>query len=854
MFLGAVATTAVAGIAVTQSDALRSYAASAADSVIAVVSAPFTVTEDTSSSRVASSTRSLTNGALTLSFPASDQESGGFEVRLSGANVATVEAERPVEVFVCSAAQCPSDGSGDQAVEQIPVTRTTYTSVSVPDTDGTITASVTVRGAGGTSFQVEDRFSAVGSGASAAFRLRRRVTAAARQGADRGFSSRFRMRFAAGSTERNHIFAPAIWYDDNADVSPTWFGGTKSKSSIYWRETRGGLPMVMMQDRATGTALTMAHYETPVTKIDDSTTRWAVASDIRHGAFGVQNATQSTSAPTTIGFVYPANETVLDARSDVSWNRRSNLITDGYYQEYTLLLALRPGAPGNTASTFNAAMADSWRTAYAQIAPAEGAYRWVSQYDIYEAGIGLVNNWSRLRTGRGASAQGVPGEVADLQRGLSEAELQGNGFAYVMGYIGAQLPLGFQLYWYGKTQDMRDKGARTIDFWADNALRQVGNPANPSRSGARTANSGLPFTWYWVGEAKFENSPCEFPIFLRYLGDGMEAVVSAAAYARQLNQPRNNWERFTRRFGDWLLASENRNASGNLEGSWFRAYHPDGSRYVGEAGKACDNNALIGDPKQNTTHIIRFLAQLAAATGESKYLDAAKRAGDYAIANSFAKGRYVGGTTDTANITDREAGIIALRASLALYDVTRDTKWLGWARQAANYSETWVYAYNFKLNNPPVFQQNGAMGMSMISTGQPGADVSASLLTYDLFRLYLFDTAQDDHYLQMAKLIESASKWTTQLSDVPEQRFGFQRDGLLGEAGEFYDQQGKTKEQTGPAYKWLPWLTSVELDPIQRMQAKFGKMSIREAMGQPITNLRAANDARLPGPYANWGL
>lgn len=250
--------------------------------------------------------------------------------------------------------------------------------------------------------------------------------------------------------------------------------------------------------------------------------------------------------------------------------------------------------------------------------------------------------------------------------------------------------------------------------------------------------------------------------------------------------------------------------------------------------------------------MIRFLAQLYKATGDARYRDAAVKAGNFAVTRTFGVGRYVGGTTDTPNILDREGGIIATRAALALFDATGDRSWLKWARQAAIFSETWTYAYNFPIVGAPPAQQNGPIGMSMISTGQSGADISASLLSYDLFRLYLFDPTNDDHFRDMARLVESTTKYATQLPGVAAQAYGYGHDGLVGEANSWWTMRGNASG-TGSAYQWLPWLTNAQLDPLQRMQDRFRAMSVDAALRTPLAELRSRNETPLPGPFPAWG-
>jgi hypothetical protein len=65
---------------------------------------------------------------------------------------------------------------------------------------------------------------------------------------------------------------------------------------------------------------------------------------------------------------------------------------------------------------------------------------------------------------------------------------------------------------------------------------------------------------------------------------------------------------------------------------------------------------------------IPFLIELANATNNPCYLATAVRAGIFAaaaVANSY---HYVGGACDNPNVLDKEAGVLAMQAFLALHE------------------------------------------------------------------------------------------------------------------------------------------------------------------------------------------
>jgi hypothetical protein len=94
---------------------------------------------------------------------------------------------------------------------------------------------------------------------------------------------------------------------------------------------------------------------------------------------------------------------------------------------------------------------------------------------------------------------------------------------------------------------------------------------------------------------------------------------------------------------------------------------------------------------------VPLLVRLSEETGQRRYLDSAIRAADYVWANFGSRGVFVGGATDNPNIVDKEAGMLALEAYLALYDATKETKWLERAQAAGNYAESWIWIWNVPM-------------------------------------------------------------------------------------------------------------------------------------------------------------
>jgi hypothetical protein len=242
-------------------------------------------------------------------------------------------AEMPVRIFLChvqsdggtKAGHCAEQGAGFAAADD--TVEAKYGAVH-KDSATQITASAPLRSTGGAAFEVVDvyRNSAVDA---RAFTLSRSVKVL-KPDMGLGFNSQFAMNFAkATDFKLMHFFAPALWYDRNE-----WAGenGIAMDSAhhdfFYWRETRSSLPMVMMQDDTTGTALTLTHVGTSgsggpqvSSNADEKSRQWLVDASVQIGSLGV-----TKGAGIAIGFVYPAEEGEVAYLGGASkqWVRRSD--------------------------------------------------------------------------------------------------------------------------------------------------------------------------------------------------------------------------------------------------------------------------------------------------------------------------------------------------------------------------------------------------------------------------------------------------------------------------------------------------------------------------------------------------
>lgn len=743
--------------------------------------------------------KSLTSGNYKLSFPGNISGHGLQITAVNGVS-AVVSVDAPASILTCDT--CLDQGATQDALS------VRYENVTASD-DGSLVATAKVNSANQSQFLVTDTFK---KGNSGGFEVERRVRVDKVGAGDRGFNSQFVIGFKQPIMIDNlHFFAPGIWYDKNSSVALGAIASNFANNYFYWRETRSGLPFVMMQN-PDGTTLSLAHVQAaPSSGVDEAISTWVVDGSIQYGSLGVQKKPQMS-----IGYMYPADEGEGNYVNNLSWSRRSHPVIVGFTQTYTLSIDVDKFQTNSGIADFAGAVSQTWRMFYERWNP---PVRSVQPLTVYNDGIQLLKNYSTAY----GTVQGVPFRTWLPTGEMRSLEEQ----SFMMGYVGQQIPIGFQLLRYGVLNNdaaALAKGKSTLNFWTEKARQP----------------SGLPKTWYDVSVASFRDNSCAFPVFTRVVSDGMEGALDAAVFARTHAMAQVEWESFVTAYGDWLVAHQ------NSDGSFYRAYNPDGSVF---ANAVCSPNAL-GTSKSDTTHVVRFLVGLYFASGDAKYLNAARMAGNYAYNTISLSQNYIGGTIDNPNVIDREGGVMALHAFLALYDATQDPKWLQAAKSAANYVETWMYAWNFAIKNAPAaYSFAGTQGSSLIATGHSGADIFLSSETFDYYRLYLL--LSDPHYLSIARNLESNTKLTTQVTGNSAQNFGYSKNGLVGEATNFslMKYAGSDSERV-----WLPWLTIAEIEPVQKIYDMFGAAAISEVEQLPYTTrLERNSHPYFPPGTIGWG-
>jgi hypothetical protein len=304
---------------------------------------------------------------------------------------------------------------------------------------------------------------------------------------------------------------------------------------------------------------------------------------------------------------------------------------------------------------------------------------------------------------------------------------------------------------------------------------------------------GIPRTWFDItgpGTVRWRT----YESYLRVIADGLVGILQADTAARRNGITHVGWRMFVLNVVEKLLTYQMPN------GGFPRAWNHDGS--------------IFNASTTNTSHIIPLLVDVFVLTRNRKYRDAALRAGQHFLETQVSPYNFVGGTPDNPDVVDKEAGVKALSALLALYDLTGEKAYVRHAVTAAGYVCSWTYYHDISIpdgSHDQAFPKGrGTRGSGIIATGHSGADTFSSIIWFDLLRLYVL--TGDAYWQRQATFHAYASK---QLLDH-DSTLGYAMPGLQNEAFSVAPLRGRGVRL------WLPFLATTHLDPIMRAADVYG--------------------------------
>jgi len=312
--------------------------------------------------------------------------------------------------------------------------------------------------------------------------------------------------------------------------------------------------------------------------------------------------------------------------------------------------------------------------------------------------------------------------------------------------------------------------------------------------------------------------------YLRCMAEEHEALLRAYAAEQERGQDHPGWLATVRAFGDFLLGVQEE------DGSWRRAYDFDGKPIV-EPRRWFGPHEL--NQKSSTATVVPLLLHLHRIDGAERWLDAARRAGEFVVEHFIDGLKHNGGVHDSLyvrpQLVDSESILFAMRAALGLADADPSPRWQQAALDAARLLATWIYLWDVPL--PP---GSTLAGFGFRSTGWSACDTCAAGYVHpyevhavpDLYQVAL--AAGDRDLASVAVLCLHGSNETvaTEACDWGSARPGLQEEGLVVSwwlvddpifVGTAFGGRGK-----GEGNKTcLPWISAVALDAHAELLRRF---------------------------------
>lgn len=577
--------------------------------------------------------------------------------------------------------------------------------------------------------------------------------------------------------EEAAFFAPGMIYGDPANLTRSAIGGIETESTIIIREDRLPAPLFAARFKG-GSAVCVFDPQPKANTIqedsEDYQAKTIIDNRLKFGALGVSWEDEGAFQ---IGFWYPGSEGEATYAGNTypggqmkKWRLRYHEIKDGFEQNYAVIFRFT-----NREESFPDYYSSTWRWAWEKLNPQ------VYKHNIPEVKrilLDMLGERAITKNGRTGFPQSIMGAAYESYKYEDKATI---------GFVGKNLEASYFLLRDAQERENTAIGKKHR-LLANNIINTFTKlPVAPPVSEGYDLDDGSP---RFFGEGKNFST-----FFLRSYGDDMKSLLKAIKFERENGREHKDWLAWTQKFGDWLLTQQHE------DGGFPRAWD-------GKTGE-------VTDPSTKTSYNpIPMYLLLAELTGEDKYKTAAIKAGEFSWNDGHDKGLFVGATIDNPDVIDKEAGTLSSEAYLALYEATKDQKWIERASAAADFAETWIYLWKIP---PPEDNKDHTIGLKegmttignqLISTGHSLTD---NYMAFDVDEyVQLYKLMGDSHYLDVARiLLHNTKSWIP----TPEHPYDMKGYGWQQEHWSLAPHRGH-----GMHRRWLPWVTTSHLNGIFGLQ------------------------------------
>ncbi|MBV9287632.1 MAG: hypothetical protein JO288_07380, partial [Hyphomicrobiales bacterium] len=204
--------------------------------------------------------------------------------------------------------------------------------------------------------------------------------------------------------------------------------------------------------------------------------------------------------------------------------------------------------------------------------------------------------------------------------------------------------------------------------------------------------------------------------YLRCAVEEYAALLAAYRYEAGRGAERAHWLAAARAFGEFLVAVQ------APDGSWARAYTLAGEP-ISEPAEWFGQTEV--QQKSSTATPVAFLVSLSELTGEARFLDAARRAGEFVRRHFVDRMRFNGGIHDSIyakpQLVDGESILFAMQALQSLHRATGSPEWLDGAAGAGRLAVTWICLWDVPLPPESTLARFGFRSTGWMACDAPGA-------------------------------------------------------------------------------------------------------------------------------------
>lgn len=150
--------------------------------------------------------------------------------------------------------------------------------------------------------------------------------------------------------------------------------------------------------------------------------------------------------------------------------------------------------------------------------------------------------------------------------------------------------------------------------------------------------------------------------------------------------------------------------------------------------------------------IVGGLAMAGEYFKNEEYLEIAKAAGEFYYDKFLSEGMAIGGPSDCLTASDSESAYAFVESYVTLYEITKEEKWLEYAKVATHLFSSWVMTYSYKFPPHTEFGIQGINTVGSVFANVQNKHSAPGICTFSgdaIYKLYKFTGNKE--YLELIK-------------------------------------------------------------------------------------------------------